>query len=201
MPDPTPSNLTDCGLAGIRNIPYGVHMCHFYRGRDELAAVLVPYFASGLRNGERCIWIAAEPLPAAAAKLALAQAGIDVEAALAGGSLMLRDFSDWYAEGENLRGAAVVDFWLAEESRALEDGYAGLRITGNITFLTPETWSVFMEYEDLVTKAFSGRRIVTLCTYPSEGCGAANVLDVVHRHSCTLEHPDEGWQILTRIPA
>jgi hypothetical protein len=24
---------------------------------------------------------------------------------------------------------------------------------------------------------------------------------VVHRHSCTLEHPDEGWQILTRIPA
>src|SRR3954470_19817733 len=201
MPDPTPSNLTDCGLAGIRNIPYGVHMCHFYRGRDELAAVLVPYFASGLRNGERCIWIAAEPLPAAAAKLALAQAGIDVEAALAGGSLMLRAFSDWYAEGETLRGAAVVDFWVAEEARALEDGYAGLRITGNITFLTPETWSVFMEYEDLVTKAFSGRRIVTLCIYPSEGCGAANVLDVVHRHSCTLEHPDEGWQILSRIPA
>src|SRR4051812_4896414 len=51
------------------------------------------------------------------------------------------------------------------------------------------------------SKAFSGRRIVTLCTYPSEACGAANVLDVVHRHSCTLEHPDEGWQILTRIPA
>jgi len=53
MPDPTPSNLTDCGLPGIRNIPYGVHMCHFYRGREELAAVLVPYFAAG------CIGIAA----------------------------------------------------------------------------------------------------------------------------------------------
>ena len=136
MRDATPSNLTDCGLPGIRSIPYGVHMCHFYRGREELAAVLMPYFAAGL-----------------------------------------------------------------QEARALADGYAGLRITGNVTFLTPETWLVFMEYEDLLTKAFSGRRIVTLCTYPSDGCGASNVLDVVHRHSCTLEHPDEGWQILTRIPA
>ena len=201
MHDATPSNLTDCGLPGIRSIPYGVHMCHFYSGRDELAAVLVPYFAAGLRNRERCIWIAAEPLDAAAATLALAQAGVDVDAALAGGALILRDFSDWYGEGESLRGAAVVDFWLAEETRALADGYAGIRISGNISFLTPATWSVFMEYEDTVQKAFSGRRIVTLCTYPSERCGAANVLDVVHRHSCTIEHPDQGWQILTRLSA
>ncbi|HEY1286753.1 MAG TPA: MEDS domain-containing protein [Burkholderiales bacterium] len=201
MRDATPSNLTDCGLPGIRNIPFGVHMCHFYRGRDELAAVLVPYFAAGLRNHERCIWIAAEPLPAAAAKLSLERAGIDVDAALADGSLVLRDFSDWYGESTSLRGIAVVDLWLAEEARALADGYAGLRISGNVTFLTPETWPVFMEYEDMLTRTFSGRRIVTLCTYPSDGCGAANVLDVVHRHSCTLEHPDAGWQILTRIPA
>jgi hypothetical protein len=201
MRDATPSNLTDCGLPGIRNIPYGVHMCHFCRGRDELAGVLVPYFAAGLRNRERCIWIVAEPLHAAEAKRELAQAGIDVDKALADGSLIVRDFSEWYGQSNLLRGAAVVDFWLAEEARALADGYAGIRITGNVTFLTPDTWTVFMEYEDLVQKAFSGRRIVTLCTYPSDGCGASNVLDVVHRHSCTLEHPDEGWQILTRIAA
>lgn len=109
MPDPAPSNLTDCGLPGIRNIPYGVHMCHFYRGGDELAAVL---------------------LDAVSAKRAHAQGGVDV------------------------------------------DGYAGIRITGNVSFLTPETWPAFMEYEDMV-----------------------------HRHSCTLEHPDEGWQILTGISA
>jgi len=156
MRDATPSNLTDCGLPGIRNIPYGVHMCHFYHGRDQLASALVPYFAAGLRTGERCIWISAEPLGAVAAKLALEHAGVDVDAALADGSLILRDFSEWYAEGTRLRGAEVVDFWLAEEARALADGYAGLRITGNVTFLTPETWSVFMEYEDMVTKAFSG---------------------------------------------
>lgn len=124
--------MTDCGLPGIKQIPYGVHMCHFYSGRDELAAALVPYFAAGLRANERCIWIAAEPLNAAHAKLGLLEAGVDVAAALASGALLVRDFSQWYAEGERLRGTEVVRYWLAEEERALAQGYAGLRITGNV---------------------------------------------------------------------
>ena len=191
------SSLTDCGLPGIKEIPYGVHMCHFYGGRDELAAALVPYFAAGLRANERCIWIAAQPLDAAHAKLALMEASVDVAAALARGALVVRDFQEWYSEGERLRGVEVVRYWLAEEDRALADGYAGLRITGNVSFLTPETWATFMDYEEAVNRTFAGRRIVTLCTYPRHGCGGASqLLEVVHRHTCALDRPDDGWQIL-----
>jgi len=32
------AHLTDCGLAGIKAIPYGLHMCHFYETREDLAA-------------------------------------------------------------------------------------------------------------------------------------------------------------------
>ena len=189
--------LTDCGLPGIREIPYGVHMCHFYRGREDLVEALVPYFVAGLRNGERCIWITAAPLSAAEAKLELRAAGFDPEAAISAGALTIRDFSEWYAEKENLKGNQVVELWLAEEQRALAEGYRGLRITGNVTFLKRDDWPVFMEYEALVNQAFHGRRIVTLCTYQSHACGAAEMLDVVHRHNCALDRPDEGWQILT----
>lgn len=48
--DPGHSSLTDCGLPGIKDIPFGVHMCHFYDRCEDLAAALVPYFAAGLRN-------------------------------------------------------------------------------------------------------------------------------------------------------
>lgn len=195
MPDASPI-FTDCGLPGITQIPYGLHMCQFYTGRDELAAALVPYFAAGLRRNERCIWVAAEPLPAAQAALALRDAGIDVDAALAGGALRLFDYSDWYAENERLRGSDVVQLWLAEEQRALAAGYRGLRITGNVTFLQPGDWAQFMEYEALVDRTFAGRRIVTLCTY-QRSVGAAETLDVLHRHTCALDRPDAGWQILT----
>ena len=191
------SSLTDCGLPGIREIPYGVHMCHFYEGREDLAAALVPYFAAGLRNNERCIWITAEPLPAVEARRALAEAGFDVEAAVASGALTILDFCDWYAHNEALRGNQVIDLWLAEEQRALAGGYRGLRITGNVTFLRSEDWALFMEYEELVNRAFQGRRIVTLCTHHLDSCGAAVVLDVMRRHNGALDRPDEGWQILT----
>ena len=131
-------HLTECGLPGITHIPYGVHMCNFYRTREELAAALVPFFAAGLRTNER---------------------------------------------------------------RALAEGYAGLRITGNVTFLRSEDWALFMEYEELVNRAFQGRRIITLCTYQMESCGASEMYDVLRRHNGALDGPDEGWQILTARPA
>lgn len=189
--------LTDCGLPGVRDIPFGVHMCNFYRTREELAQALVPYFLAGLRSHERCIWITADPLLAVDAKAKLREAGLQVDKAIADGALVVRDFTDWYAEQGTLKGSQVVDLWLAEEAHALAAGFSGLRITGNVTFLRPEDWPLFMEYEALVDRAFLGRRIVTLCTYRLGDCGATEVLDVMQRHSCTLDHPDQGWQILT----
>jgi hypothetical protein len=197
MPRLADSHFTDCGLPGIKEIPYGVHMCNFYRTGEELAAALVPFFAAGLRANERCIWITAAPLDAATARAELARAGLDVATHLSSGALVVRDFHDWYAEAGALKGNQVVELWLREEQRALEQGRAGLRITGNVTFLRPEEWDLFMEYEALVQQSFRGRRIVTLCTYSLQQCGASEVLDVMRRHSCTLERPDEGWQIVT----
>lgn len=191
------THLTECGLPGITQIPYGVHMCNFYKTRDELVAALVPFFAAGLRRNERCIWITAAPLHAVDAIAELERANPDPRAAIANASLVVRDYEDWYADAGTLKGSQVVDLWLAEEQRALASGYSGLRITGNVTFLRSEDWALFMEYEELVNKAFQGRRIVTLCTYHLESCGAAEVFDVVRRHNGALERPDEGWQILT----
>ena len=192
------SHLTDWGLPGIHQIPFGVHMCNFYRTKEELAEALVPYFVAGVRANERCIWVTAQPLLAVDALAALEAAGLDARAEIERGALLVRDFSDWYAEAGALRGSQVVELWLAEEARALADGYRGLRITGNVTFLRPDEWPVFMEYEELINKTFQGRRIVTLCTYWLEQCGSADMLEVLQRHNGTLDRPDEGWQILTQ---
>jgi len=193
-------HITDCGLPGIRDIPYGVHMCHFYDGREELAAVLVPYFAAGLRNNERCIWITADPLDEAQARLELQKAGFDPQAEERKGSLTIQSHAQWYAGAEGLKGNEIVGLWLAEEGRALADGFNGLRITGNVSFVSADAWPVFMEYEATLDSSLHGHRIVTLCSYPLSRSRATDVFDVVHRHHCTLDHPDHGWQILTAEP-
>jgi two-component system, sensor histidine kinase PdtaS len=194
-------HLTDCGLPGIKDIPYGVHMCHFYRNREELAGALVPYFAAGLRRRERCIWVTAEPLDALAAADRLRAAGLDADRFIQSGALVIRDYSTWYAKGDELKGNDVARLWLDEERKALAAGYSGLRITGNTSFVDHANWELFMEYEALLNPTFAGRRVVTLCSYDLNLCGAAEVLDVVRNHGCTLDRPDDGWQILTGRPA
>jgi hypothetical protein len=191
------SSLTECGLPGIRQVPYGLHMCSFYGSRDDLVAALVPYFSAGLRSNERCIWVTAAPLDTAAAAQALERAGVDMRGALQKGALEIRDGAATYGEPEALQGKALADAWLREEQRALRDGYSGLRLSGNITFLRAADWPAFMAYEEAVNESVGGRRIVALCTYLLADCGAERMLDVKQRHACTLEHPDEGWQLTT----
>jgi hypothetical protein len=195
------AHLTDCGLPGVREVPYGVHMCHFYRTGEDLVGVLVPYFAAGLRGNERCVWITADPVDEDLARRELRKAGIDVGALERKGTLVIRSHADWYSSAGELKGNEVAAMWIEEEARALAAGYAGLRITGNVTFVTPETWPVFMAYEGILNKALEGRRILTLCTYQLAQCGAAEVFDVVHRHHCALDRPDNGWQVLMRPEA
>jgi hypothetical protein len=174
---------TDCGLKGIRTIPYGTHMCHFYGGERDLMDAVVPFVLAGLRAGERCIWVTSAPLAPATATRELRDAGLAVEDALERGSLVIRSHDDWYRKGDTLRADEVCRLWLDEEQRALDAGYAGLRVTGNVRFLTDETWPEFMDYERAADRAFRGRRIVTLCSYAKDACG--------------IERPDESWQIVT----
>ena len=194
-------HLTDLGLEGIRDVPYGAHLCRFYEDRRDLAQTLVPYFLAGLSAGERCLWITADPLGREDAEGALAEAGVDCAAQARRGALLIRDHAAWYGEDGVHDHAAIVQAWLDEEQRALRGGFDGLRITGNPSFVSAENWADLVEYEALFHAAARDRRIVALCTYPCAGLSATQALEVVERHTCALDHPDEGWQIVLKDTA
>ncbi|HEY2630601.1 MAG TPA: MEDS domain-containing protein, partial [Usitatibacter sp.] len=190
-------NLTDCGLDGVNAIPYGVHMCHFYEGREDLVAALVPYFSAGLCRNERCIWITADPLDAADAQDALRNAGLDVDSVIRSGALVIRDQAGWYDVVDPSAISEMVSVWLEAERSALAEGYSGLRIAGNTSFVTPAHWLAFMEYEERIGREFATRRIVTLCSYRLAQCAATDLLDAARNHHCMLDRTDRGWQVFT----
>jgi hypothetical protein len=134
-------------------------------------------------------------LSAVEAKSELGQAVPDLEERIAGGQLRIIDGRDWY-ELSNMTGEARVARWLEEEAAALGAGYSGLRITGNVNFLTHETWQEFMSYEKLVSEAFERKRIVALCSYDFSRCRPWEVLDVIRQHHHTLVRAEDSWQIL-----
>ncbi len=191
--------VTDCGIPAIGKIPWGSHFCHFYSKREDLIHGLVPYFAVGLANRERCIWITSPPLPAADARLELAKSIPGLGAFLDGGQIKILDFGDWYASATSSLQEDLLGRWLREEKDALEAGYQGLRVAGNASFLERTQWSTFMAYEGAANREIRTRRMIAFCSYDLKKSSAADVFDVIRNHHFTLDRKGESWEVIESV--
>jgi len=46
--------VRDSGIAAVGNLPWGAHICQFYRTRDDLVETLMPYVVAGLHAHQSC---------------------------------------------------------------------------------------------------------------------------------------------------
>ena len=197
----TDSHVTPCGLPGIGAIPLGMHSCHFYSQRQQLIDALVPFTLAGLQANERCLIITSAPLPARDLIRELRQSWDGVDTMVHSGALRVLDFDRWYLDTSGLKSEDLVQLWLREEDQALAAGYSGLRVSGNISFLTREQWPAFMAYEQSVSANFSNRRIVALCSYVLEDCIGDRKDQVLRAHNCAFEQNDRDWHVMATGPS
>lgn len=187
------ADLTKYGIPGIDKVPFGIHVCHFYRAREDLVDALVPYFAAGLRNNENCVWVTRLSTDEAAAALGRVLIGLD--AMLDKGQMQIVDAKGWHASTKGMDENAAAQFWLREEEKALSKGYQGLRGAVDTSLLYADDWDALMDYEGAVSDAIRDRRILMLCGYEAQGCQATSVLEAVRTHQHTLERRDANWEI------
>ncbi len=82
--------------------------------------------------------------------------------------------------------------FLEEGLRA--DSFAGIRITGDGTFLvSTDQWESGVDYECLADAEFKGRRITALCTYSLATVSPDRLAEVLRGHSCGLVQRNEKW--------
>jgi hypothetical protein len=182
------------GIPGIGAVPYGLHVCHFYPSREELLAGLIPYFQAGIKNSEKCIWVASEPLPAAGVSAEISKHG-DLQDALTSGQLLIYDALDWYGDPANMNADALIARWQQKEDQALAEGFQGLRVTGNTSFITRENWGALMDYEKKFHESVQGRRIVVCCSYHRATAEPVDMLEVARNHHAALDLSEDTWQV------
>jgi len=186
-------DLTAYGVPGIDKVPFGIHVCHFYRAREDVVDALVPYFAAGLSNNENCVWVT--PFSTDEAAAALGRVLIGLDAMLDKGQMQIVQAKSWHASTKGMDGNAVAQFWLHEEEKALTKGYQGLRGAVDTSLLYVDDWDTLMDYEGAVSDAIRDRRILMLCSYDGQRCQATSVLEAVRTHQHTLERRDVNWEI------
>ncbi len=184
------------GISVVGDMAWGTHFCHFYNTKDDLLETLVPYFKAGLESNELCLWVLSEPLTEQEISDAM-------EGALAGfdkylGERRIEVFGDrgWYFNDGVLNLKRTALGWEEKLKHALASGFDGLRVAGNTAWLGKRDWNDFSEYEKELNESMVNRRMICLCSYPMQTCGAAEVLDVTRTHQFAVARRHGIWEVV-----
>lgn len=188
--------MRSTGISVIGDTPWGTHFCQFYQSKQDLLDILVPYFKAGLENNEYCMWITSEPLLAEEAKNALKQSLNNLDEYFERGQIEILDYTQWYTKSGKFDANSVLKGWIERKEKALQNGFDGLRLTGNTFWLKESDWKSFSEYESTINSVVSKHHMIALCTYSLEKCGAFELIDVVSNHQFSLLKQSGTW---TRI--
>lgn len=188
------NRLIKSGIDIIGEVPWGTHFCQFYQTKQDLIEILVPYFKAGLENNEFCMWITSEPLEVEEAKEALGKTVSDFDHYLEKGQIEIIPYTHWYVKEGVFDSQRVLDGWVEELNLALDNGYNGLRLSGNTFWLEKKDWNIFVDYEKEIDSIIGNYNMMVLCTYCLGKCSATEIIDVVTNHQFALVKKEEKWE-------
>jgi hypothetical protein len=177
-------------------VAWGAHFCLFYETKDDLLDTLISYCKSGLERDEYCLWIVAEPLTIEEAMGALKGAIPDLDRHVADSRLELASAREWFLPGGEFDGVRLTESWYEKLAGVSARGYAGMRVTGDTTWLSKKDWTHFCDYEDGLNEVIGTKPLAVLCTYPLTDCGAPQILDVVRTHQFVLARRQGHWDVV-----
>jgi len=188
------------GIDIIGDVPWGTHFSVFYETREELSSILVPYFKTGLENNELCLWVLPGTFSVEDAEAALSGVTTDFSQYVKKGQIEILNFDHWYTKSGEFQVREVLECWLKKEQQALERGFDGLRLTGNICWLNGlEEWNSLklLDYEAEIDSVIARHRMLAICSYSLAGLGATEVLDVIKNHQPVLAREAGEWKAIS----
>jgi anti-anti-sigma factor len=160
------------------------HACWSYSTDEQRTDVIASYFAAGLHAGERLYYFASDGSEATALD-GLADAGHDVRALIASGTLVIAEVESAYFPHSTFDARANLEGFRTIAQQALADGFTGIRVAAeNATILNhPLIRDSWFEYELQVDALLATEPIVGLCAFDRRQCDPETLalLDAVHR--------------------
>lgn len=188
--------LRKTGIDILGDVPWGTHLCQFYQTKKDLLDILLPYFKAGLENNEFCLWITSKPLNQKEAKEAIEKTIPQFDRYLARGQIEIIPYSEWYLKDGSLNAERVLADWIDKLNEGLKMGFEGLRLTGNTFWLEKKHWKEFADYEERINAVIGKHRMIAICTYSLDRCGAFELIDVVRNHQFALIRRQGEWELM-----
>jgi hypothetical protein len=172
----------------LNELAQGDHVCPIQDNVVEQLAVVVLFILEGLARGERCIYVAHEPEIKDAIN-GLVAALLDVGRERKQGSLVLLSDRDAYLRSGEFRPDEMIDFISKSEDKAIADGFASLRFTGDMSWVLEGgiDGDLLIDYEARLNAFLAQSRSVILCHYLRSRFDSALLHDVLFHHDFSAE--------------
>jgi hypothetical protein len=162
------------------------HLCFPYESEEEKRETVVRFVRDGLLRHERCLYIGS-PADQAALLAALGAAGVPAARAQERGALVFATQAETYRRAGRFDPDDALTVMEELTDRALADGYAGLRGTGEASGPVPDDlWRDAVRYEALLNERLGRRPFLALCRFPIGETRADRVRDVLRTHPHAL---------------
>lgn len=174
-------------LPSISRMQPGDHYCGIYRTDEDHRAIIVDFVRDGVARGEKMFYIVNIHTAAQLASV-LADAGVDVDPLLDRGQLVIMSAKEAYLREGQFDPDRMIGLLGAETEKALSEGYAALRATGEMTWaLAGEPGSErLVEYESQLNRFFPGRKCYAVCQYDHRRFDAEMLVDIMCSHPKVL---------------
>ena len=174
-------------LTALEQIGPHAHHSMIYDGAEDHYSVAVPFIRLGLERGEKCLYIADDGTEGMV-RDAMTAGGIDVEQAIANDSLVLETKDGAFLRQGSFDPDRMPAFWLEATSKAMEQGFAALRATGETEWLICGASGLdrWMEYESQLTEVLADLNCFALCQYNRRVLPPELVLEVIRTHPTVI---------------
>ncbi len=181
------------GLDVLPSVPWNTHICAFYKTKQDLTDILIPYFAAGLQSNEYCIWVTSGLLDTKEAETLIGESIPDLKYYLERKQIEIVSYLDWYFVDNVFNLEKAIEVLNTRHNQALALGFEGLRIGGDMSWLSSKQIKDLCSYEKDSNKDILKNNI-TVCTYSLDHCQANQALDIIVNYRYALVRRDGCWE-------
>jgi AcrR family transcriptional regulator len=180
-------------LAGV-DLNRERHVSAFFAGPDDAYAVLLPFIAEGVAQGERAVHIV-DPVTREDHLARLAGFGIDVPQALESGQLEVRSWEDTYLRGGRFDKRSMISLIVETLREGRARGFHTTRLIANMEWAllnVPGTSDV-ATYEASLDMVLRRLPDAVICAYDRDRFGGPLVVDILAAHPLVLMGATLRW--------
>ncbi|MFI7071752.1 MEDS domain-containing protein [Micromonospora sediminicola] len=186
--------------AVVDQVDLGDHVCWIHDDDGDALDTVGRFAATGLRRGHKVVCFTETSTPQAV-RARVDAVGVPTEAAVAAGQLRILPAVEAFLAGGRPTPAVMADAVRDEVTRARREGYPGVRLSGDMTWVlgTAVSLDELRRYELALNPLFPDGRVAGLCLYDRRRFPAEQLRILAAAHSGTAgPHPPRTWSPLLR---